>query len=92
MRLRASNGIRVSAYHGNFLIRGSDLLSLPNCDADTSFGFEFAHEEGVILNQSVTVQAALLYTTSDVERRIRVTIQCLQIATSSSDLMNCFGK
>ena len=64
IRIRASNSIK-----------GSELFSSLNCDGDISFGFEFAHEEGVILNQPVTVQAALLFTTSDGERRIRVTTQ-----------------
>lgn len=55
-------------------------------------GFEFTHEQGVILNQSVTFQAELLYATSDGERRIKITTSCFPIATSSEDFMNCLEK
>ena len=34
MRIRATKGIKVGAYHGHFFIRSSDLLALPNVDAD----------------------------------------------------------
>ena len=38
MRVRASRGLRISAFYGHFFIRGTDLLALPNCHPDNSFG------------------------------------------------------
>ena len=35
MRVRASRGVKVSAFHGNHFLRGADLLALPTCDQVT---------------------------------------------------------
>jgi len=76
MRVRVSRGLRISAFHGHFFIRGTDLLALPNVDEDKTFAIEIAHEENALSNGTCCMQAALLYTTSCGERRIRVhTIQ-----------------
>jgi len=72
MRVRATKGLRITAFHGNFSIRGTDLLALPNCHPDASFAVEMVHEDAVLSTGAVSVQAALLYTTSSGERRIRV--------------------
>ena len=72
MRVRVSRGLRISAFHGHFFIRGTDLLALPNIDEDKSFAVEIAHEENALTAPTCCMQAALLYTTSSGERRIRV--------------------
>ena len=72
MRVRVSRGLRISAFHGHFFIRGTDLLALPNIDSDKTFAVEIAHEENALTAQTCCMQAALLYTTSCGERRIRV--------------------
>eukprot|EP00656_Telonema_subtile_P054616 TRINITY_DN8206_c0_g3_i3.p1 TRINITY_DN8206_c0_g3~~TRINITY_DN8206_c0_g3_i3.p1 ORF type:complete len:351 (+),score=103.77 TRINITY_DN8206_c0_g3_i3:161-1213(+) len=59
-------------YYGNFLNRSSDLLALPNCDADKAFGIQIGMEDGVSPGTEAFMQTALLYTTSGGERRIRV--------------------
>ena len=72
MRVRVSRGLRISAFHGHFFIRGTDLLALPNIDEDKTFAVEIAHEENALTAATCCMQAALLYTTSSGERRIRV--------------------
>jgi len=72
MRVRASRGLRITTFHGNFSIRGTDLLALPTCNPDASFALELCHDDAVLNAAVVSVQAALLYTTSGGERRIRV--------------------
>lgn len=90
MRVRATRGLKTTAFHGNFSIRGNDLLALPNCHPDFSFALELVrptgpiddvltpfpliqgHEEQVLSTTTISIQAALLYTTSGGERRIRV--------------------
>lgn len=72
MRVRVSRGLRISAFHGHFFIRGTDLLALPNIDEDKTFAVEIAHEENALSAGTCCMQAALLYTTSSGERRIRV--------------------
>ena len=41
---------------GNFFIRGSDLLALPNVTCDTSFNVELAHDEVLAQGGVVIVQ------------------------------------
>jgi hypothetical protein len=60
MRVRATRGIRFSNFYGNYFIRGTDLLALPNCTADSSFSLDMAYDEAVLSAQAVTIQVRLL--------------------------------
>ena len=86
MRIRAS-GVRVTNFYGNFFIRGNDLLALPNCDEDATFGVLFGHEQNMIATSTAVVQAALLYTSTEGERRIRV-MTTLPVTTQSGDIID----
>jgi protein transport protein SEC24 len=88
MRVRATRGLRVSNFYGNYFVRGSDLLALPNCTSDSVFGFDLAYEDAMLPSTAVTVQAALLYTTSDGERRIRVHTMLIPVTKSVPDFMD----
>jgi len=87
MRIRCTKGMRITNFYGNFFIRGTDLLALPNCTPDSVFGFDLAHEEQAMTGSYVTVQAALLYTSSDGQRRIRVLTQALPVTSIANDLV-----
>ena len=87
MRVRCTKGMRISNFYGNFYIRGTDLMALPNCNSDSVFGFDLAHDEQNITGNYVTLQAALLYTSSEGQRRIRVMTQVLPVSNLSSELM-----
>lgn len=86
MRVRVSRGLRISAFHGHFFIRGTDLLALPNVDEDKTFAVEIGHEENALTNPTCCMQAALLYTTSSGERRIRVHTIELQVTSGLNAL------
>jgi protein transport protein SEC24 len=87
LRIRCTKGMRISNFYGNFFIRGTDLLALPNCSADSVFGFDLVHDEQSINTPYVTIQSALLYTSSDGERRIRVATQVLKTTSKTSEFM-----
>lgn len=87
LRIRCTKGMRISNFYGNFFIRGTDLLALPNCSADSVFGFDLVHDEQSINTPYVTIQSALLYTTSDGERRIRVATQVLKTTSRVTEFM-----
>ncbi len=38
------SGVRIHDFHGNFFLRGTDLLALPGIDSDKSFAFELRNE------------------------------------------------
>jgi len=87
MRVRATRGIRFSNFYGNYFVRGTDLLALPNCTADSSFSLDMAYDEGVLAAQAITVQAALLYTSSAGERRIRVHTMVIPVTQSVTEMV-----
>ena len=87
MRIRCTRGMRISNFYGNFFVRGTDLLALPNCNADSTFAFDLVHDEQTLNSSFVTVQSALLYTSSEGERRIRVVTQALPITNLASDVI-----
>lgn len=85
MRIRCSRGVKITAFHGHYFARSSDLLALPNIDCDKSFAVNIAVEDAI---QGATskfsyacLQAALLYTASNGERRIRVHTVALPIVS-----------
>ncbi|XP_057335344.1 protein transport protein Sec24A [Microplitis mediator] len=87
MRIRCTRGLSIHTFHGNFFVRSTDLLSLPNVNPDAGFGMQVAIEENLCDVQSVCFQAALLYTSSKGERRIRVHTLCLPVSSSLSDIL-----
>jgi protein transport protein SEC24 len=87
MRIRCTKGMRITNVYGNFFVRGTDLLALPNCNTESVFAFDLAHEEQAVTVSHVTIQAALLYTSSDGERRIRVMTKALPVSGLLSDVM-----
>uniref|UniRef100_A0A0A9X976 Protein transport protein Sec24A n=4 Tax=Lygus hesperus TaxID=30085 RepID=A0A0A9X976_LYGHE len=88
MRLRCTRGLSIHTFHGNFFVRSTDLLSLPNVNPDAGFGMQVSIDENLTDLQNVCFQAALLYTSSKGERRIRVHTLCLPIASNLSDVLH----
>jgi protein transport protein SEC24 len=62
LRVRASQGIRISDFYGNFFARSPDLLSLPNLTADHSYTVQLNIDEALTLS-NVCFQTAILHTT-----------------------------
>lgn len=62
MRLRCTKGMSINTFHGNFFVRSTDLLSLPNVNPDHSFGMQIDIEDNLTESSMVGFQAALLYT------------------------------
>jgi hypothetical protein len=88
MRVRATRGIRITNFYGNYFIRGTDLLALPNCTADSTFALDMGYDEQMLSAQAITVQAALLYTSSLGERRIRVHTMVLPVTQSLPEMLD----
>ena len=40
MRIRCTRGLQVHTFHGNFFVRSTDLLSLPNVNPDAGYGMQ----------------------------------------------------
>ncbi|RXN15960.1 transport Sec24A-like protein [Labeo rohita] len=86
MRIRCTKGLSIHTFHGNFFVRSTDLLSLANVNPDAGFAVQMSIDENLLDLQVVSFQAALLYTSSKGERRIRVHTLCLPVVNSLSDI------
>ena len=85
LRLRATKGIRASAFHGNFFVRSTDLLALPAVPLDQNYAIECEIEE-TINAPFVVFQSVVLHSTAYGERRIRVINLALPTTSSMSEL------
>lgn len=57
-------GLSIHTFHGNFFVRSTDLLSLPNVNPDAGYAVQMSVEESLADTQLVSFQSALLYTSS----------------------------
>jgi protein transport protein SEC24 len=83
LRVRASTGLRMNAFYGNFFNRSSDLCAFPAFPRDQGYVVEVAIDE-TLTKPVVCMQAAVLHTTCNGERRIRVLTLALPTTESLS--------
>ncbi|KAJ3127695.1 COPII subunit [Nowakowskiella sp. JEL0407] len=86
LRIRASRGIRLTTFHGSFFLRSTDLMAIPNVSPDNAYGVEMAIEEP-ITSSIVCFQTALLHTSSNGERRIRVITLAVPTTANLADVI-----
>jgi len=96
MRVRCSKGMAIDAHHGSFFLRAQDLMTLPNVDSDKSFTLKLKINDpkNFLTPKNLardgryyaTVQAGLLYTTFNGERRIRIITKCCPITEHIDEL------
>ncbi|KAL9110109.1 MAG: hypothetical protein Q9227_005303 [Pyrenula ochraceoflavens] len=85
LRVRATTGLRMNTFYGNFFNRSSDLCAFPAFPRDQSYAVEVAIDE-TITKPVVCMQTAVLHTTCNGERRIRVLTLALPTTQQLSDV------
>lgn len=82
MKVRCSNGLQVSGYHGSFIHHtfGADL-ELGTVDADKAMAVTFSYDGRLDSKLDAHFQSALLYTTANGQRRVR----CSNVIASVSE-------
>lgn len=85
LRVRATTGLRMSTFYGNFFNRSSDLCAFPAFPRDQAYVVEVAIDE-TIAKPFVCMQSAVLHTTCNGERRIRVMTLALPTTTNLADV------
>ena len=85
LRVRATTGLRMSAFYGNFFNRSSDLCAFPAFPRDQSYVVEVAIDES-LTKGVVCLQAGVLHTTCNGERRIRVITLALPTTQTLADV------
>lgn len=72
MVVRCSTGLKVAEHFGNFFHKRVNEMDLPTVDSDKTFGVRLEHDGTLKKNTEACIQCALLYTTAEGSRRIRV--------------------
>ncbi|MCJ1254153.1 COPII subunit [Lignoscripta atroalba] len=85
LRVRATTGLRMSTFYGNFFNRSSDLCAFPAFPRDQSYVVEVAIDE-TLTKGVVCMQTAVLHTTCNGERRIRVLTLALPTTQTLADV------
>ncbi|KAJ6017292.1 hypothetical protein N7451_000671 [Penicillium sp. IBT 35674x] len=85
LRVRATTGLRMSTFYGNFFNRSSDLCAFPAFPRDQAYVVEVAIDE-TVTKPVVCLQAAVLHTTCNGERRIRVLTLALPTTQNLADI------
>ncbi|KAH8645657.1 COPII component protein [Xylariales sp. PMI_506] len=85
LRVRATTGLRMNTFYGNFFNRSSDLCAFPAFPRDQCYVVEVAIDETLQKN-FVCLQAGVLYTNCNGERRIRVLTLAIPTTTNLADI------
>ncbi|KAK3818887.1 MAG: Sec23/Sec24 trunk domain-containing protein [Benniella sp.] len=72
MRVRCSSGLRISEHFGNFHMKNSTDLEIAGIDSEKAIGILVKHDGKLDERTEASFQVALLYTTADGRRRVRV--------------------
>eukprot|EP00871_Galdieria_phlegrea_P005537 jgi/Galph1/5985/GphlegSOOS_G4539.1 len=86
LRIRCTRSVKCYGFLGRFFMRSTDLLTLPNTDADKAYAVEFVIEDNDIRTQAFAAQCAVLYTASCGERRVRIHTIAVPVTRNMADL------
>nr|QIE48582.1 hypothetical protein [Trametes gibbosa] len=86
MRIRTSNGLRVSSQLGNFYESAAADLEFGTIDADKAISVALEHTRTLDESQFAFIQAALLYTTVAGQRRVRTFNVALRVAALAGNV------
>lgn len=76
-------------YYGNFYMSNNTDVELSALDGNKSITIEMAYDDKIPENDTIYVQAALLYTTITGERRIRVHNLAIPTSVGMPDVFKC---
>ncbi|KAG0706925.1 hypothetical protein DFH29DRAFT_899078 [Suillus ampliporus] len=86
LRVRCSNGLRISKYYGNFHERSLSDLDIGVLDADKAISVHIEHSRKLDAREYAFLQCAVLHTTPDGQRRVRTCNLALQVADLAANV------
>ena len=88
LRIRTTKGFSIQTFYGNFFVRSPDLLALPNCNPDSGYGIQLSIDEDMKDFSHACFQAAILYTNTSGERRIKVHTIAFPVVGTIHEVVN----
>lgn len=88
LRIRTTRGFSIQSFYGNFFVRSPDLMALPNCNPDSGYGMQLSIDEDLKDFSHVCFQAAVLYTNTTGERRIKVHTIAFPVVGTIHEVIN----
>ncbi|KAG9221872.1 COPII coat Sec23p-Sfb3p heterodimer component [Pleurotus ostreatus] len=79
VKIRCSNGLRITQYRGNMFQRSPIEVECSVLDADKSITVTLEHTHSLNAREYVYLQSAVLYTTVDGQRRVRTCNLALEV-------------
>ncbi|OJA14976.1 hypothetical protein AZE42_03221 [Rhizopogon vesiculosus] len=86
LRVRCSSGLRISKYYGNFHERSVTDLDIGILDADKAISVQIEHSRKLDAREYVFLQCAVLHTTPEGQRRVRICNLALQVADLAANV------
>ncbi|XP_028403896.1 protein transport protein Sec24C-like isoform X2 [Dendronephthya gigantea] len=89
MRLRTSTGLRPCEFYGNFNMNNTTDVELALVNSQTSVVIEIRHDDKLPEDSVAYLQCALLYTSVNGQRRLRIHNLALSTCSQLTDLFRC---
>ncbi|KAG2111951.1 Sec23/Sec24 trunk domain-containing protein [Suillus discolor] len=86
LRVRCSNGLRISNYYGNFHERSVSDLDIGILDSDKAISVHIEHSRKLDAREYAFLQCAVLHTTPDGQRRVRTCNLALEVADLAANV------
>jgi len=86
LELSVHAGLRVDKLMGNFYLSDPSTPTSGTLDADQAFSVSFSVTATLSIQQYVSIQCAVLHTTTDGRRRVRVVNLALQVAELAANV------
>ncbi|XP_001601102.1 protein transport protein Sec24C [Nasonia vitripennis] len=86
MRVRTSTGVRPTDFYGHLYMSNTTDMELASIDSDKAIAIEIKHDDKLGDEESVYIQAALLYTSCSGVRRLRVINLSLKTSSQMAEL------
>ncbi|KAG2154151.1 uncharacterized protein EDB93DRAFT_1239537 [Suillus bovinus] len=86
LRVRCSNGLRISNYYGNFHERSVSDLDIGILDSDKAISVHIEHSRKLDAREYAFLQCAVLHTTLDGQRRVRICNLALEVADLAANV------
>jgi protein transport protein SEC24 len=86
LRMRSTRGVSIKGFYGNFFLMATDLVQLPNVNPDNCYALEASIEKDLTSEQFISFQSAILHTSNNGERRIRVVTNVIPVTNSLTEV------